>query len=261
MGYESGVQVLHLSMPRTGSTSMKAAYEELGLPTYHGFEYMLRPDDQKAWTEAYLAKYEGKGTPFGRKEFDEILKGWAVLSDCPVLGFTDDLLEAYPEAKVVLVDRDIDSWYKSFNECVVAPFSDWQAWMVINIFERFKNRQPTIMTQKVLYKIFDAHDISSWRENLKKTNLEHAEKIRRVVPKERLLEYKLGSGWEPLCTFLGKDVPDKPFPHLNDSVEFEKWTREFKDQQLKQGLLAFLKYGAVPVIAAAATIFLRRVRA
>lgn len=81
---------------------MKAAYEELGLPTYHGFEYMLRPDDQKAWTEAYLAKYEGKGSPFGRKEFDEILKGWAVLSDCPVLGFTDDLLEAYPEVSELL---------------------------------------------------------------------------------------------------------------------------------------------------------------
>ena len=27
--------------------------------------------------------------------------------------------------------------------------------------------------------------------------------------------YKAPDGWEPLCRFLGKDVPDCPFPHKN----------------------------------------------
>ncbi|HYK85498.1 MAG TPA: sulfotransferase, partial [Ktedonobacteraceae bacterium] len=28
-------------------------------------------------------------------------------------------------------------------------------------------------------------------------------------------------GWEPLCAFLGVEVPkDKPFPHLNDRESF-----------------------------------------
>ena len=46
---------------------------------------------------------------------------------------------------------------------------------------------------------------------------EHYELVRRVTPKDRLLEYQLGSGWEPLCTFLGKPIPDIPFPKSNET--------------------------------------------
>ena len=46
---------------------------------------------------------------------------------------------------------------------------------------------------------------------------EHYELVRKVTPKERLLEYELGSGWEPLCTFLGKPIPDIPFPKSNET--------------------------------------------
>ena len=76
---------------------MKAAYEQLGLPTYHGFDYIEHPDHQILWDKAVNAKYLGKGKPFGRKEFDAFLGDWAVLSDFPVLGFTEGLLDAYPE--------------------------------------------------------------------------------------------------------------------------------------------------------------------
>jgi hypothetical protein len=36
-----------------------------------------------------------------------------------------------------------------------------------------------------------------------------------LVPKERLLEWEIGDGWGPLCEFLGKPVPEVPFPHAN----------------------------------------------
>lgn len=36
-----------------------------------------------------------------------------------------------------------------------------------------------------------------------------------MVPKDRLLEWSADEGWEPLCRFLGKEVPDMPFPHAN----------------------------------------------
>lgn len=39
--------------------------------------------------------------------------------------------------------------------------------------------------------------------------------VRGMVPKERLLEWSVEDGWEPLCEFLGKPVPDEPFPHEN----------------------------------------------
>jgi hypothetical protein len=94
---QTPLEVLHLSMPRTGSVSMKAAYEELGLPTYHGFVYIEHQEHQILWLKAIEAKFYGKGKPFGKKEFDSFLGEWAVLSDFPVLGFTEELLKVYPD--------------------------------------------------------------------------------------------------------------------------------------------------------------------
>lgn len=39
--------------------------------------------------------------------------------------------------------------------------------------------------------------------------------IRGLVAKDRLLEWTVQEGWEPLCNFLEKEVPDEPFPHVN----------------------------------------------
>lgn len=46
--------------------------------------------------------------------------------------------------------------------------------------------------------------------------------VRTVVPKEKLLEMRLGDGWEPLCEFLGVPVPDQPFPRANDSAALQQ---------------------------------------
>ena len=35
----------------------------------------------------------------------------------------------------------------------------------------------------------------------------HNAAVKALVPKEKLLIYKIGDGWEPLCKFLGKPVP------------------------------------------------------
>ena len=43
---------------------------------------------------------------------------------------------------------------------------------------------------------------------------------REVIPKDRLLEFKLEQGWEPLCKFLGNEIPPTPFPHINETTSF-----------------------------------------
>jgi hypothetical protein len=52
-------------------------------------------------------------------------------------------------------------------------------------------------------------------------NLAHYEHIKKVVPKENLLEMELGDGWEPLCNFLGVPIPEVPYPCSNDSEVFQ----------------------------------------
>ena len=38
------------------------------------------------------------------------------------------------------------------------------------------------------------------------------------MPEEKLLEFTVTEGWEPLCSFLELPVPDVPFPKVNDSA-------------------------------------------
>jgi hypothetical protein len=45
--------------------------------------------------------------------------------------------------------------------------------------------------------------------------------IRGLVPKDRLLEWTVHDGWAPLCEFLGKPIPEEPFPHVNTVAGFE----------------------------------------
>jgi hypothetical protein len=45
----------------------------------------------------------------------------------------------------------------------------------------------------------------------------HNEAVRRSVPPERLLVYRVQEGWEPLCAFLGCEVPPVAFAHLNEA--------------------------------------------
>jgi hypothetical protein len=62
---------------------------------------------------------------------------------------------------------------------------------------------------------------------------EHYALVRRLTPQSQLLEYKLSDGWGPLCEFLGRPIPDKPFPHLNE----KKWL----DEKVKLAALRGLK--------------------
>ncbi len=60
------------------------------------------------------------------------------------------------------------------------------------------------------------------KQNCIKCFNEHNAKVIRECPKEKLLVYEVGEGWEPLCTFLNKPIPSVPFPHVNDTKEMQE---------------------------------------
>ena len=55
------------------------------------------------------------------------------------------------------------------------------------------------------------------KEALKEGYKRHNQHIRDIVPKNRLLVFDPKDGWEPLCDFLDKDVPNEPFPLLDEA--------------------------------------------
>ncbi|KAF2106985.1 P-loop containing nucleoside triphosphate hydrolase protein [Lophiotrema nucula] len=210
------VQVLVLGFSRTGTMSLKTALEKLGYTPYHMSEALknTRYGHLTFWKEALAAKYEGKGKPFGREEFDKFLGGYDVLEDIPCIMFVDELLKAYPGAKVVLTNRDVESWAKSMNNTFFT-ITEWKTLPYLRKWDTifwgpYQEILDTIMTQ---WGKGDRND----RAELQKYYLNHYENVRRQVPKERLLEFESKDGWGPLCEFLGKEAPEEEYPRINDA--------------------------------------------
>jgi len=51
------------------------------------------------------------------------------------------------------------------------------------------------------------------------TDLSYNDQVRATAPQDRLLEWRLGDGWGPICSALGLTVPDHPFPRMNTAEQ------------------------------------------
>jgi hypothetical protein len=112
------------------------ALEKLGYKVYHCSECATRWKDDHVvlFKEAMEAKLYGKGTMWTGADLDKVLQGYTVrgfsnlrtahtdcvqaIEDIPCLHFVDELLEQYPNAKVILTTRDIDSWEQSVQNTI-----------------------------------------------------------------------------------------------------------------------------------------------
>ena len=82
---------------------------------------------------------------------------------------------------------------------------------------------------------------------------QHYNFVRSLVPPEKLLEYNVSQGWEPLCKFLDKPIPSQEMPYVNEAAglreDFNKRTLARIKGQLKRILevSAYTVLGAVLV--------------
>lgn len=93
----------------------------------------------------------------------------------------------------------------------------------------------------------------NFESNGRKSFEDYYNKVRALVPKERLLEYHVSQGWEPLCEFLGRPVPAEEVPFINQTEVINKrldkmWIANAK-AQLKR-LLDVSAYTALTVLIA-----------
>jgi hypothetical protein len=56
-------------------------------------------------------------------KLDQLLGHVAAVTDAPCNIFGPELIEAYPEAKVVLIERDIEAWYVGWEGLLDSAFS------------------------------------------------------------------------------------------------------------------------------------------
>ncbi|KAL8727573.1 MAG: hypothetical protein Q9166_005979 [cf. Caloplaca sp. 2 TL-2023] len=217
------MKVLVIGMLRTGTLSMQAALEELGYKSTHHMHHVFQNPGSECvmWKEALDAKYKNKGRRFTKKDWDQLLGHCQAVVDVPAAAFIPELYEAYPDAKVVVVQRNPDSWYDSCSRTVIR-FSSSPQLKILYFLDRWLVRRLAPMMGCLLTSLFgtEKKDPVKMRENWIRGYINAYEEVRRMVPPEKRLELKLEQGWEPLCNFLGNEVPKKPFPHLNDSANF-----------------------------------------
>lgn len=213
---------------------MQAALEILGCkPTYHGYTPLYNIDECTKWIRAFEAKYHNRGPHFTRDDWDDLLGNYAAVTDSPAICFAEELIKAYPEARVVLVERDVERWYQSFESMIQEMYNP-----IVHVLRILDPQvlRPTATMFNYVYKDRKGFCKTDNKEELQRTARtlyrEHYESVRRLCPKERLLEFRLEDGWGPLCVFLDKEIPDVPFPRLNEGDALAEKFKEFQKRSM-----------------------------
>lgn len=240
---------------------MAAAYEILGIPSWHWVKMAENPPDLLLWIEALESKFDPNKRnrmALDRQDFDSLLGHVGACTDQPAAVMTEELLAAYPEAKVVLVERDIDKWFESFNKTVIAGSNNPIIPFVTRIDKEFIRPMSRIsdLTAEHVFNVKAKREswfvnnqafFEEYRQKAKAGYRAHNEMVKRVTPSERLLIFKLDEGWEPLCKFLGKPIPEVAFPRINDAEALNEKISLYIAEGMRRGLLDLAKK-AVPVL-------------
>jgi hypothetical protein len=256
-------QIISAGFSRTGTMSLQAAYEILGVPTWHWVTMSANVPDLAMWTECLRSKYEpsSDNPPFTRHKFDNLLGYWGASTDQPASLMVEELLQTYPDAKVVLVERDVDQWYRSYDAAAIqgteSPFiplasyidRKWMGHMCAQM-DLIAKYIFGVHVPRTRYALFNNPEyFRIWRANARHGYRKHNETIKRVTPKDRLLLFQLQDGWEPLCEFLGKEVPDVPFPRVNETKAIQEKVQLYIAESYRRSAVKFLKR-MVPVVVA-----------
>lgn len=198
------LQVLGTGFGRTGTMSLKLALEELGVgPCHHMKEVISNPEQVRLWTEAAA----------GRPDFGAIFEGFQSAVDWPVAAFWPQVLATSTQAKLILPTRSAESWFSSFSETILAVLLARDRWPE-PARPWFEMAYDVVINRSLGGRTDRASLIAAFEANEAAT--------RAAVPADRLLVFEARHGWEPLCAFLGKPVPSRPFPRTNTKDEFFK---------------------------------------
>jgi hypothetical protein len=212
------MKVIGAGLPRTATTTQMLALEMLGVgPCYHMRDLLADLEGQLGYWESALD---------GNPDWDAVFDGYASVTDWPGAYHWRELMDVYPDAKVLLSVRDGLSWERSMRDTIwpmyhadtllhhmsraryhVDPL--WRRWVDLMIGMTWTHEAPFAGSYSDSHEMIDA--MERWNDE-----------VMRTVPADRLLVWHPEDGWEPLCAFLEVPVPDEPLPNVND-------TRMFRD--------------------------------
>jgi hypothetical protein len=191
------LKVIGTGFGRTGTDSMREALNMLGFgPCHHMVEVNSNEEQRRLWRA--LAKGAAP-------DWERLFAGYVSCVDWPSAHYWPELIKVYPEAKVILTWRSAESWWNSVEKTILNMMG--------------ANADPeSLGISLIRNQVFGGR--GSEREHAVAVYEANVARVMAEVPKERLLVFKIGDGWEPLCAHLGVPVPKKPYPNRNSSAEF-----------------------------------------
>jgi hypothetical protein len=208
------MRLIGAGLPRTGTLTQKVALEMLGLaPCHHMVEVFADLSQAPRWRDAFDGKVSAA----------ELLDGHPAMVDWPGSYYYKQLMEAFPEAKVLLSVRSPESWAKSMRTTIWDCLYGDSLVYHMNTARRYVD--PLWATcMGMLDDMWTQTGLLNGRETTDDWMIEafkrHTEEVKATVPAERLLVWSPADGWEPLCAFLEVPVPDAPLPRVNDAATF-----------------------------------------
>lgn len=211
------LNVIGAGFGRTGTTSLKVALEHLGFgPCFHMYELLAKPERMRAWSR--LAR--GEPVPW-----HEAFRGFQSTVDWPGARYWRELVDAHPEAKVILTDRDPDRWYESTRTTIYSLAHGEEADQNTATDATIAEFRPVL--RRLIWEGEFGGRFAD-RDHAIEVFQRHNAEVQRVVPAGRLLVFRVSEGWRPLCDFLGADVPHGDFPHVNDTASMPELMKQIR---------------------------------
>lgn len=229
----AGFVLIGAGLPRTGTSSTRAALAILlDGACYHMVNvFGGTKEDWNHWDRA-LDEINKKEKTITDEEWVDFFQGRGFRSgvDYPPSLFYRELMQAFPNAKVLLTVRDNgEGWYKSVKESIynlVGVNADFACSTFMRLIGSYRASQlverisstPPKGFKKGMFEV-----VGSSKEETVEFYNKWNDEVKRTVPADRLLVFNVKQGWKPLCDFLGVPVPnDIPFPNVNDTKSMNK---------------------------------------
>ncbi|CAH8610646.1 unnamed protein product [Schistosoma bovis] len=217
------LEVIVVGLNKTGTSYLKSALEILyhGTTCLHYTDLIYQSNDIiDKWLELHLCQYQTKfnGFHYNKQELLKLLlKNYKSVSGIPITSFLNDLIQMYPNVKVILTVRNAELWHAACRTNLI-PYQSNES-KLQKFFYKFSLF--TWLMKLNQLKLLSLQNTLGNTINLKNDNeLIHAysrwnDYVQLIVPKDRLLIYNIKQGWLPLCEFLNKPIPCCTFPGRN----------------------------------------------
>ncbi len=192
-------KIIALGLSRTGTTSLNAALNQLGIHAIHWINPLTRaviePDD--------IPLFDG-------------------FTDISAAHDFEALYHAYPNAKFILTTRDPQSWERSVRAHYKANYGS-EDLAELRLHALYSDKESR--SSQVFWAIYGQHD--SWQDAYQA----HHQRVRSFFadkPCDRFLELAIteGQGFKELCRFLKMQAPERPFPNVNARIKTREATTE-----------------------------------